>query len=280
MENLYLNAGQMKAGTTFLYQILENHEKIYFSLEKEVHYLSQLYGKYKLLSDHVRTRKAKEILARSLEGDKSPLSFKKDIEWINNYLEDPKKTGWYENIFNCAAEGQYVADFSNLTCTIPPAGLKEIKNRFSNVKITYCMRDPVVRAFSHMKFHLKFAGKNSQLENNKDDDLESLLLSDDIYPQGETLSHVDKLVKVFGKDNVRLIQCEDMWKDPQKTVSNICEFLDIGHMEIASNWNRPTNVGPKELMSERIEDLIVRSIRKEINGTSECKSKYSDIFIS
>lgn len=61
LKNLYLNAGQMKAGTTYLYSILRGHKNI-FSPEKEIHYLSQAYGNFKLLSDTTRLRKARSMV--------------------------------------------------------------------------------------------------------------------------------------------------------------------------------------------------------------------------
>ena len=63
LTKLYLNAGQMKAGTTYLYSILKGHPDIYFSPEKEIHYLSQMYGPFRILGDGVRMRKAKQMLA-------------------------------------------------------------------------------------------------------------------------------------------------------------------------------------------------------------------------
>jgi len=279
VSNLYLNAGQMKAGTTFLYQMLEQHKDIYFSLEKEVHYLSQVYGKYKLLSDSVRLRKAKQLLRLVLDKNQNIESLQNDIEWVTRYLDQPVNDDWYQNIFKGVDANKYAADFSNLTCTIPASGLKDIKNKFDNVKVTYCLRTPVLRAFSHMKFHLKFAGKNIKIEQLTDPELTGFLLSDDIYPQGETLSHVEKLVSVFGEDSVRLIQCEEMWEHPQKTVDNICYFLGINGLKINENMQSPTNVGPKELMSERVENVIRNSIIKEIKGTEKCKIKYKHLFI-
>ena len=39
MQRLFLSIGAMKAGTTWLYSLLESHPQIQFTPEKEIHFL-------------------------------------------------------------------------------------------------------------------------------------------------------------------------------------------------------------------------------------------------
>jgi hypothetical protein len=54
LDNLFIGAGAMKAGTTWLYSLLETHPEIYFSYEKEIHYFYAAYVRREVLSDHAR----------------------------------------------------------------------------------------------------------------------------------------------------------------------------------------------------------------------------------
>ena len=111
MKNkLYLNAGQMKAGTSFLYEILLDHPEIYFSPEKELHFLSQHYGRFKILSNSVRLRKAQELLQEKQPDASRLREYQVLLRWVANYLEEPNDISWYENMFKGIKSHQYAAD--------------------------------------------------------------------------------------------------------------------------------------------------------------------------
>lgn len=280
MKNkLYLNAGQMKAGTSFLCNILFGHPEIYFTPEKELHFLSQHYGRFKILWNSIRLRKAQSLLQEQ-QPDASRLhEYQYLLRWVADYLEEPNDISWYENMFKGIKGHQYAADFSNLTCTIPAEGLTEIKALFPNAKITYCVRNPVSRAFSHMKFHRQFAGQEGLLENMDDQSIKELMLSDDIMPQSKTAEHLNNLVDVFGEQNIRVIRCENMWSEPQVTVDAICDFLEIDKFHVKENLLRPENVGPSEKMNDRIRGLIEETMSDEIHKTEGCLQKYSNLIV-
>jgi hypothetical protein len=44
MEKIFLSVGAMKAGTTFLFEVLRQHPKICFTPEKELHYFAHIRG--------------------------------------------------------------------------------------------------------------------------------------------------------------------------------------------------------------------------------------------
>lgn len=163
LKKLYLNAGQMKAGTTYLYSVLRRHKDIFFSPEKEIHYLSQAYGNFKLLSDETRMRKARSMveIATRLERPIGP--YRHMLKWAADYLRPTTVDGWYEDMFDGHRDNQWCADFSNLTCTIPVDRLEQISTLADDMRVTYCIRNAVSRAISHAKFHLKFAEQESTL---------------------------------------------------------------------------------------------------------------------
>ena len=62
MERLFLSIGAMKAGTTWLYSILERHPDIHFTPEKEIHFLAHYYLNKKHLTDKHRLHRARTRL--------------------------------------------------------------------------------------------------------------------------------------------------------------------------------------------------------------------------
>lgn len=255
LNKLYLNAGQMKAGTTYLYSVLKRHKSIFFSPEKEIHYLSQAYGNFKLLSDQTRMRKARSMVEIATRHERPIGPYRHILQWSANYLRPTTVDGWYEDMFDGHHENQWCADFSNLTCTIPVAGLGQISALADDVRVTYCIRDSVSRAISHAKFHLKFAGQESDLANMCPANLRDLLLSDNIYPQSRSEDHISALHKVFGNERLRIIRCESLWADPRAVVDPLCEFLGIPPVE--GDIDRDAvNVGPRSTMNADVQTIF------------------------
>lgn len=255
LKKLYLNAGQMKAGTTYLYSVLGPHRSIYFSPEKEIHYLSQRFGTFRILSDGVRLRKAKSIVEIANKLDRPIERYQWIINWAGNYLRSTNTDGWYEDMFQGHRDGQWCADFSNLTCTIPVEGLRQVAGIADDVRVTYCIRDAVSRAISHAKFHLRFAGEEHDLSAFSPEKLRALLLSDNILPQSKAEEHISALHQVFGDEKLRIIRCESLWSDPKMVVDAVCDFLEVGRMDgdIARD---AVNVGPSSTMTDDVRQVF------------------------
>lgn len=279
LRKLYLNAGQMKAGTTYLFGIMKAHRQIFFSPEKELNYLSQRYGTVRILSDHVRMRKAKQFVGQETESNRPIYRYQYLLQWASNYLRPVNTPGWYEDMFTGIREDQWAADFSNLTCTISAEGLQQVAGLADELRVTYCFRDPIARAFSHAKFHLRFGGRSSDLTALGADELRALLLSPNILPQSQTETHVETLISALGEDRVRLIQCEDMWTNPEKTTENICSFLGIPPLE-GDIPLEPVNVGPKASMTPELEAIFNDIFGPFAEANARIREKYAHLMIS
>ncbi len=279
IQRLYLNAGQMKAGTTYLYKILDAHRQIFFSPEKELHYLSQRYGTVRLLSDNVRLRKARSMIRAEINSDRAIYRLQHIMQWSADYLRPVSTEGWYKDMFKGIRDDQWAADFSNLTATIPVAGLRQLEELTHQLRVTYCFRDPIQRAFSHAKFHLDFSGTNSNLADYEPEKLRELLLSPNILPQSETEQHVENLIEAYGPERVRLICCEDMWANPEKTTDAICRFLEIPPLE-GEIPVEPINVGPSSKMTPELSELFEDVFASYREGNARIREKYADLVIS
>lgn len=278
LKKLYLNAGQMKAGTTYLYKILERDKSFFFCPEKEIHYLSQCYGSFQILSDHVRLRKAKEIIEIASKLNRPIGPFHNILKWTDRYLRDVNNDGWYEDMFIGHSDEQWCCDFSNLTCTIGVDGLRQVSGLADDVRVTYCIRDAVSRAISHAKFHLKFSGEESDLTKIGHQKLRQLLLLDNILPQSQSEQHIQALYQVFGAERLRIIRCESLWDEPRRVADQLCEFLNVP--PIAGEIQRtPVNAGPASSMNEEVQSIFLEIFHKLRDRHSELLDRHRNIVI-
>jgi len=156
MKKLFLSVGAMKAGTTWLYGILKHHPSLYFTPEKEIHFLSEYYLKSGVLNDENRLRNVKGKLANT--NIKHIGIYRMMCRWCAMYLEGKIDFKWYDRVFSLNKTKTYNCDFSNLSCHIKAEDWADLRSNY-DVKVLYILRDPIKRLWSHIKFHHQFSGK-------------------------------------------------------------------------------------------------------------------------
>ena len=114
----------MKAGTTWLYDLLLRHPELHFTLEKELHYFydrdvwarsRDVLRLPRQLSKAHRMRKVRERYLNRIDPDHdSPDEIRAKRDWIAGYLKHPVDDAWYWNLFAQRPEGAWACDFSNL----------------------------------------------------------------------------------------------------------------------------------------------------------------------
>jgi len=185
--------GAPKAGTTSLYEYLNQNSDIYLPPIKEPNYFSiSINPKYRF-ANPIRNKKNylklfDDVKNESLIGEASP-----------TYLWDPKAPELIQNVSPIA-------------------------------KILIMLRDPVERAYSHY-LHLSRLGRISctfssiindfnNLEN--DYNFSSRILMASFYAEG-----VKRYLKLFGEKQVKIVIFEDFIENTKSKVIEILKFLEV-----------------------------------------------------
>ena len=156
MQKLFLGSGAMKAGTTWLYKALSDHQELFFTPEKEIHFLSDYYRGTDYLSAENRFQKAQSIIS-GLTPERAQRFYL--MAWYGQY-NDPSKMDfdWYEQLFRWNRRNAWNVDFSNVSCLLNRESWVDLKSRVDQLRVIYVVRNPLERLWSHTKFHHKFIG--------------------------------------------------------------------------------------------------------------------------
>jgi hypothetical protein len=203
--NLFI-VGAAKSGTTSLYNYLNQHPDIYFPNVKELNFYS-------------------EIESDNPEDFQPP---QKNKFYHSKVITDKKV---YNSLFDGVTSESILADCSPSYLWDESASAK-IFNDYPNAKIIILLRNPVERAFSHFLMDLK-TGKQS--ERNF---IEALLLDKSSLPKiwgkahlyvelGMYSKQVEKYLKKFGTNQVKVILYENFKNDTKGILMDILEFLNV-----------------------------------------------------
>jgi len=227
IERLFLGCGAMKAGTTWLFAMLDHHPDIYFSEEKEIHYFAHVHGVEHPLSLQNRIVRFKKFAA-ALDPDRYNSRWVRHrLDWFSRWLSEPLDDEWYAALFKKKKDQKYVADFSNLHALLDDEGWQHVRRVADEVKVLYIMRDPLQRLWSHVKFHAQYTGKADQLPNYTPAQFEVAARAPYMWRNSEYGHIVARLKRHFGEDELKLCFFEDIHADPLGWLRELESFLGV-----------------------------------------------------
>ena len=228
--NLFLSVGAMKAGTTWLYAMLSRHPELHFSPEKEIHYFYHRYVNDNQLSSIRRLKEARNRYLLRFDPDKANIDqVRRNLRWINSYLDSPVDDFWYRNLFQMQNRQRVACDFSNLNAHLPAEVWPKIAEKCDTLKVLYTMRDPVKRLWSHTKFHLQVSNQLDNLNTWGPKEYAAFLRLPHIWDNAEYGVVLRRLKSALPSDSLKIIFYEDIHKDQAKALAGIEDFLGVAN---------------------------------------------------
>lgn len=202
----FIVIGAAKAGTTSLYQYLNQHPQIYMSPVKEPRYFApEYYTTY---------------FKRSYrnEGRRPAMSLQE-----------------YKSLFQDVVEETAIGEASTEYLTIPESA-KRIKQLIPNAKIIAVLRNPAERAFSAYCYHVRDGRETLSFEEalkqewrRKEEGWQIgwLYREGGFYYRG-----LREYYRCFNRDRIKVLLWEDLKFDTEATCQNVFNFLGIEHLPI------------------------------------------------
>lgn len=243
--NLFLIGG-MRCGSTALHLLLNQHDQINMSTIKEPYFYVAELHRHRLSAN-----------------------FSKEQEQnLNNYVNKGKfrTRDKYNTLFDYTKNYKYYGEASHYI--YHPDTANCIKKESPNSKIIISVRNPIDRLYSEYLYHCRinkiksldysqYVNVNIDLFiNNKRSKLYKGFYNDSIL----------HWIKIFGKDNVKVVVYEEFKDNQQKVLSEIYEWLNLPYSKI-------NNLTPQKTGKIRFEKLFYF-----INSSTFIKSSLKIIF--
>lgn len=252
MDNIlphFMIIGAQKCGTTSLHNYLNSSQQIYFpKYPQELHYFDD---------EH-------------------------------NYS---KGIGWYLSHFSEAKQNQLIAQTSPFYL-FNPLCPERIYQMSPSIKLIVILRDPIERAYSHYLHQVK---KNTETMSFEDAILfENKRIQQDYnsyrrysyVERGRYFTQLERYRKLFGKDNILVLQTEEMFINTVDTVKKCFKFLKINYdinekyLTKVYNSSKVPRIMIMNNISNKVSDKmpILSSIINSINLKNE-KPHFNNIKI-
>ena len=267
MEKLFLGIGAMKAGTTWLYSLLERHPQIHFTPEKEVHFLAHHYLNTKHLTEDHRRHRAQTRLSNI--GNLRPERQELIRSWYNDqYLNGTPSLDWYQNLFR-SSQGRpgWNADFSNLSALIDAEGWKQLRSDVSKeIKVIYILREPCERLWSQYKFSGQSHENINPPEFEKE--IEQFLKDPDVNVHSQYCRNLDAVCEGLGHQNVKALLFDDIQDQPEALLASVEQFLEIPARDHSShnNLNRRINTTAAQSPPAVFRQHCAQIVARELHG--------------
>lgn len=247
IDHLFIGAGAMKAGTTWLYQVLDRHPDIFFSLEKEIHYFYAVHVKPSVLSEEVRLRNVRDKYLRIDPQKSRTVPVRNRLRWAANYLDAPLDDLWYRNLFLFRRQERYCADFSNLYALLPKDAWQKVSQSVGELRVIYTMRHPVKRLWSHVKFHLQVTGQAEKLDIWGPDEYAAFLKQPFIWENAEYGTALRRMQDGIPNGCFWPVFHEEIHEDETEFLAELERFLGVTAFDY-----------PKDLLSRRVNETKPR----------------------
>jgi hypothetical protein len=194
----FIIVGAMKAGTTSMHHILNQHENV-FMPGREIYFFD---------IDDVQQHPDFSM------DDSGKWTFHDyDCYW-HDYLD------WYSRFFRNAVDGQVIGEDSTTYMASSKAPAR-IAGLLPDAKLIFMLRDPVTRAYSHY-WHLVNSGRAIY-------DFEGTLrhTPGTILQRGYYKEQIERFTQYFPRDQLKVIIFEEFTKNVQAIVNDVCKFLGL-----------------------------------------------------
>lgn len=284
----FLGIGAQRAGTTWLWRNLKQHPGIWMPPRKELHYFdrsptysspSHLASKYfidRLLGRERFNVKFKKYFIRDLGVALLQINWKK-IRWTLRYYTGTYHDDWYFSLFN-DGEDRIKGEISPSYSILDLADVEYIGKILPDVKILFLLRNPIDRAWSHVRFNWM---KGWVQDINNADEIKKFIDNPDQALRSDYMRTLNIWNACFSQEQFFIGFYDDILQNPEKLLSDIYAFFGVEALESGKTHciRKKINLSTEQEIPHEIYDYLAEKYYPEIEGLSKRIGGYSTVWL-
>ena len=214
----FIVIGAQRSGTTWLHRVLSQHDKLWLTPVKELHYFDKQSIKLGVLNKYERHRARFWSLKRAAI----------DPRWFGRYWFLPRGDEWYGKLFRRArASGKITGEITPAYAALSDQRWDQIHSLFPDIRLIFVMRDPIMRTWSALRNNMK---KGRIDPSSSVEDLIELSLKSSIASRSDYLRAIQVVESRFGADQLHCCFFEQLIAEPAVFADSMFRFLGVNSL--------------------------------------------------
>lgn len=279
----FLGIGAQKAGTSWLWKNLRQHPEIWTPPIKELHYFDrsrQYLSPNHLTLDYPWQRIKSKRYRRQIEKDvQKSLKYIQQGDWqtacwLMRYRLGIYNDRWYLSLFQ--------ANHSKVTGEITPAysmlnaeDVKKVSQLLPNLKIIFLIRNPIDRAWSHVRHEVQ---RNTFKEIDDIEKIKQVINQPEQVLRSNYLNTLEVWKKHFPDQRIFIGFFDEILISPTKLLEKISDFLAIDssffHENLALQREK-VYASPEIEMPNEIRIYLHRKYHADLQSLSQLLGGYA-----
>jgi len=285
----FLGIGAARAGSSWLWKQLRQHDEIWMPPVKELHYfdrhlrypspsylssdsiLERLIGR----EDH-NQRFRKKLLKELV---KDVIWFRpSNLSWTFRYFMTPCSIQWYKSLFE-PGKNKLRGEITPAYSILEHEDVISIANSFPDLKVLFLIRNPIYRAWSHVKYDC-MKGRLSDI--NDVDKVKALVDKPVQELRSDYLRTYQIWTDVFGEEKVYVGFYDQIQEDPENLLTEVGEFLELSSPQSLyepEDSQRRVNASNKTKIPSEIQLYLVRKYHQDLKDLRKLFGGYTEQWV-
>lgn len=275
IERYFACIGAQKAGTTWLARILAQHDDVFVTPVKEIHYFDHVAGLTEQLGARKRRSRYRKYHQRMWTQWSKWREYRSQADWYRAYMAPVLDDAWYASLFAERGGKVIAGELTPEYALIGRDGFRHMKRVAPDARIIYIMRNPVDRAWSQLLHQCRVR----KLDARRMPAVDFLaIVAEDRFSAIADYSRVlTDIAGEFPKSNLLIEFYEDIHDDRAAAIGRVCDFLGVGPganrlggLERRFNISQSATM-PDALRSALVEKYagIVADVRRHVGRVPE-----------
>jgi len=279
----FLGIGVQKAGTSWLHANLKKHPEIWMPPRKELHYFDRsiTYPSPSFLAsdsfskrvnsqeEHNKDfkRKLEKELNQALKSNNH-----ETIKWYLNYFLGTCNDDWYNSLFE-QGRNKISGEITPAYSFLSPKDIKHIYKNYPELKIILILRNPVERAWSHIRFYIKL---NKFSEDSSIEEMKNFIDSKEQVLRSDYLSIIHNWSSIFSKKQIHICFYDEIKENPQNFLNKVFNFLEISPLILDQEiLNKKVNVSTVKTIPKELELYINKKYYSHLKNLEKILGSYT-----
>jgi len=271
-------AGATKAGTSWLYRYLHDHQSCHVTAVKEAHYWDTFPDKrrksqiaaFKLRAAGLEMKAAKCEVDGDFDRAQNLLRQRDEMNDLISVLAGDRAgdAAYWEWLSRNAGPAPVVADVTPAYGLLGVPMLKRMADLRPETRFIYIMRDPLDRLWSNVRMIVSRESGQKDLRTKANDRLASVIAGDSdkgMVARSDYRDAVTKLQTAVPSAKLLTTFSERLISD--EGVKSLCAFIGIDHK--AANTKTKVHAGPAAAMDEGLAARAVQFLKEQYEWVAQ-----------